>query len=129
MISFLDGPAEKTVLNLARTPIFLRVVINAAGRVDALDQLDDDPAEDETIHVYRIVGKPMTGVACSRGRGGGCKRFVAAKYRLHDRQPLDMQARNQQWWTEWAEGEYERLVAEAQTRKAAEAFVEEMGGA
>ena len=54
MTRFLDGPAAGNALMLRRAPLFLRVTIDAAGgKVDALDQLDDDPQDGETVHVYR----------------------------------------------------------------------------
>lgn len=43
MTTFTDGPAAETVLELRRAPKFLRVVRDADGTVDALDQLNDTP--------------------------------------------------------------------------------------
>jgi len=101
---FLDGPAAEARLNLRRAPLFLRVVIDADGKVDALDQLTDEPTETEAIHVYRLVaGSVSRGFACSRGRG--CSQFVSADYRLHQTQPIDLQARDSVLWREFCEGE------------------------
>lgn len=60
MTAFLDGPAREDGtkhLSLRRTPFFLRVVIGPSG-VDALDQMDDEPAIDEAVHVYVRVTEP-----------------------------------------------------------------------
>ena len=84
MIQFLDGPAKGTSLCLNRAPMFLRVVIDPRGQVEALDQLDDTPEADEKIHVYR----------CTRGEGGGCRRGVMAQYRLYEAQPSGEEARD-----------------------------------
>lgn len=54
MTRFIDGPAEGVTLMLKRTPVYLRVVRNRQGKWDALDQLDDSPASDEEIFVYRL---------------------------------------------------------------------------
>lgn len=106
MFRFLDGPAAGARLNLRRAPLFLRVVLDAGGEIDALDQLTDEPRETEAIHVYRqVLGTMSRGIACTRGRGGGCREFVSVDYRLHETQPTDYEARNQARWGEWCEGE------------------------
>lgn len=53
MITFLDGPAANQTLMLKRIPKLLRVVLEKTGGIDALDQLEDVPNDDETIVVYR----------------------------------------------------------------------------
>ena len=89
---------------LRRAPLFLRVVMDAGGAIDALDQLTDEPRETEAIHVYRKVpGSVSRVIACTRGRG--CREFVSADYRLHETQPTDYQARDQTRWAEWCAGE------------------------
>lgn len=50
--TFIDGPAQGTRLSLRTAPHFLRVVIDAHGDVDALDQPEDELADDETVYVY-----------------------------------------------------------------------------
>jgi hypothetical protein len=108
MFTFLDGPAKGASLNLARAPLFLRVVIDTRdGKVDALDQLTDVPHPCEAIYVYRLAEPVSSGVMCSRGRG--CARFVHAKYVLHDQQPTDEQARWRDSWFAWAIGQAERM--------------------
>lgn len=117
MFRFLDGPAAGATLNLQRAPLFLRVVIDANGKIDALDQLTDEPTETEAIHVYRqVAGSVSSGIACSRDRGGGCRPFVSADYRVHETQPIDMQARDQRLWTEWCEGEAAALERPVSSR-------------
>ena len=66
---FIDGPAKGVVLDLERTPHYLRVVHDSeTWQWDALDQLDDEPKPTETIFVYRR-GDVARGFAC-RGRRG-----------------------------------------------------------
>ena len=100
MITFIDGPAAGNALDLQRTPVFLRVVIDKDGTVEALDQLDDKPRPSEAIHVYRIIGQPGRGIACSRGKG--CRPFMVAEYRLWCKQPRGTEARDNAKWKEWA---------------------------
>lgn len=85
MIELMDGPAKGTLLSLARAPRFLRVVVDTAGKVDAMDQVDDEPKDGETIHVYRREGEVTSGFACTRGKG--CRPLLGAAYRLVDPQP------------------------------------------
>ena len=101
---FLDGPAQGTILDLRRAPLYLRVVINDAGVVDALDQTDDTPTATETIHVYPREGQAVTGFLDYRDRHGRrCGRpFATGDYRLHNVQPDDATARDTHAWREWA---------------------------
>ncbi len=99
MITFLDGPAEGARLNLRRAPIFLRVVLDASGEIDALDQLDDEPRPTEAIHVYSRTGPPSRGIACTRGHG--CHPFVVAEYRYWQGQPSEDVLRNTEKWQAW----------------------------
>ena len=111
MIRFLDGPAAHvTHLNLRRAPVMLRVVVNAAGEWDALDQLDDVARPDETIHVYRMEGRPdvmfLDGVKGGRRCGW---RETYAEYRYLPEQPADV--RTNEAWVAWCEANKERLLA------------------
>jgi hypothetical protein len=109
MMRFLDGPAEDHCLNLKRAPLLLRVVIDADGTVDALDQLHDRPKPSEAIHVYRRVGKPTRYHAlCTPRRLSGW--FIMADYLLHDRQPSDAVLRDQHAWREWAALEWQAMT-------------------
>lgn len=103
MVRFLDGPAAGTSLVLCRAPIFLRVVIDAAGNVDALDQLDDVMRPDEVAHVYRLDDDMGVAFACTRGKG--CGRLAIATYRLYARQPGQELLRDNQAWQTWAMGQ------------------------
>lgn len=121
MFSFLDGPAKGANLNLARAPLFLRVVIDSRdNKVDALDQLTDEPNLCEQVHVYRLAEPVSRGFACSRGRG--CSTFIVAKYLLHDEQPSDAVARDREAWPVWAK----QQAAAAQVTAAGEQFVSGM---
>ena len=63
-----DGPAKDApAMVCGRAPEFLRIVVDRKGQWDVLDQLDDHPATDETIHVYRC----RDGVGHVRGDRGG----------------------------------------------------------
>lgn len=100
MTRFLDGPAQGHMLSLARSPMFLRVVINDRGEVDALDQRDDAVAANETAYVYRLDEEYGVGFACTRGKG--CKRIAMAAYSLHVTQPNQDVLRDNQTWQAWA---------------------------
>lgn len=75
MIRIVDGPAGGAELSLRRAPVYLRVVIDSAGRVDALDMLDDVPRDGETVHVYQgdrdtLRALPDDVFVCASGRDG-----------------------------------------------------------
>jgi len=104
MTTFTDGPAAGTVLELRRAPKFLRVVRDADGTVDALDQLNDTPKPSETILAYRLV-KHLGTVHLNRrdrhGRHtGGTLQF--ATYALIVPQPDDSDMRLNARWQMWA---------------------------
>lgn len=105
MITFLDGPAVDARLNLARTPRFLRVVVDQDGTVDALDQLTDTPRPTEAIYVYRLASMGDWVIYCTRGQG--CHRAVSATYKLYPQQPTDDEARDAQRWAAWAMRQHE----------------------
>ncbi len=117
MIRFLDGPAAGQVLTLQRAPVLLRVVQNRKGDWDALDQLSDTPAADETIHVYRIEGVPTRMHVSGRTGPKGGRRFGAwyacAEYRLLPFQPTDEQARTNEAWAAWCDSVKDRVLSEA----------------
>lgn len=110
MIRFLDGPATGVLLVLHRAPLFLRVVLSADGTWDALDQLDDLPAMDEAIHVYRRVGEAgWVHVDCDRPRRGAW--YATGEYRLAAAQPADDVVRDRTRWQEWCLGQAKGLEA------------------
>ena len=120
MITLIDGPAvtpwyRRHHLNCERTPMFLRVVVDENGTVDALDQLDDAPKSTETIHVYVLAAQPTTFIECTRGKG--CRPGVVAEYRHYRTQPTDDIMRDNASWATWCQAEYERRKAsESQPR-------------
>ncbi len=104
MIHFIDGPARDAALSLRRTPLFLRVVIDQDGTVDALDQLDDKPEKTEKIYVYRLVeGSVSHAIACRRGEG--CTPIPGAEYKIHTEQPQDEEIRSTEAWRKWTEAQ------------------------
>ena len=111
MISFLDGPAEGTRLSLQRAPYFLRVVIDQAGKVDALDQLDDEIRPGETAHVYYQTKHLGDAIYCSRGPSR-CRRVVSAEYRLYEEQPDQAVLRDNQAWVAWATTTGDRVMGD-----------------
>lgn len=103
MTRFKDGPAQDTVLQLARAPLFLRVTQNAAGKFDALDQLDDHPRANESVTVYRKVsddGTVHVDFRDERGRRRGAW-YACATYALATMQPDDATARDTTLWRQW----------------------------
>lgn len=110
MIKFLDGPHGGQSLILTRAPFFLRVVADQAGKIDALDQLEDTPKPEETITVYRIEGN--AGIAhfdrVVNGRRQGIW-SAFADYRYHREQPPDQTLRETDLWQQWATREARKL--------------------
>lgn len=109
MSKFHQGPADGTSLLLQRAPRFLRVVVDPAGKVDALDQLDDTPADDETIHVYEIQTEPIRAhMNFGGGRGGW---YQMADYAHFPEQPSDHEVRTTEAWQAWVQATAARLDA------------------
>ncbi len=104
MITFLDGPAAGQRLTLRRAPMFLRVVCDAKGKWDALDQLDDKPAKDEAIHVYRVDqiegGAFVDGRDPKTGKRWGCYMQMGT-YKHWPEQPDDATLRDKAKWQAW----------------------------
>jgi len=109
MISFEGGPADGNRLSLRRTPVYLRVVIDSHGVVDALDQLDDEVRLGETVHVYRLLDDVGTAIVCSRGKSGGCRHERIARYGYCEDQPPEEVCRANSLLREWAEAKHEDL--------------------
>lgn len=100
MIGFLDGPAQHVRrMRLGRTPFFLRVVRKRGTRLwDALDQLEDVPAENEEVFVYERASEPLRAFI----RPGGL--VIACDYRLlRGPQPPDEDVRTNDRWRHWCE--------------------------
>lgn len=98
MTTFLDGPGKGTTLMLRRAPMFLRVVVNGKGIVDALDQPDDISHAAEMVFAYEMVGEPMT-MHVRRTGGGGF--YAGGEYKLCSPQPTEGELRSTQLWIRW----------------------------
>lgn len=55
MLTLKDGPVAGSYM-VKRAPLWLRGVIAQDGTKDVLDQLNDEPHDDEEVYVYRRVG-------------------------------------------------------------------------
>jgi len=108
---FLDGPAMNVSLNLARAPVFLRVVQDQkTQKWDALDQIADQPKDDEAISMYVLDGDVSYGIACSRDKNGShCRRFWMAEYRYYSQQPTQEELRDYDFWAEWTQEQWGKL--------------------
>lgn len=108
MLTLLDGPAKGKTLDCKRGPMFLRVVIADDGTVDALDQLEDTPEDNETVYVYFTENTTRAHLLVrgkNRHRGGF--RDIA-DYKLYETQPDDEVLRDNSRWQEWAYAEADR---------------------
>lgn len=97
MIELLDGPAGGHTLALRSAPHFLRVVIDSHGDVDALDQPEDEPGDDETIHIYVMEAGSWIQVFV---RPGG--RYESGRYRHLPIEHAD-ELRSRADWASWCE--------------------------
>lgn len=101
MTTFTDGPAKGQTLSLRRAPVFLRVT-EAAGKFDALDQLEDTPEPHETLHAYVLASKPGSMHLCVRGKNRAAGGFYPlATYKLVENPPTDAVMRAQ--WRAWTD--------------------------
>lgn len=113
MTRFLDGPAEGLQLSLTRTPLFLRVC-HDADAWDALDMLDDEPGDDETLYAYRRVGKPTSmhiDYTDKVTRRRAAKWLLAAEYRVVPDQPSAMTMRDSDLWRQWCTDRQQQEIA------------------
>lgn len=107
MTRFNDGPARGHTLQLRRAPFFLRVVceagdlFGAGGKVDALDQISDEPTKDEKLFAYRLTATPGMVHIYRRQGGGGF--YPMSVYVLVDPQPTDAEMRDKTRWAAWCE--------------------------
>lgn len=117
MVTFVGGPADSNGLSLSRAPVFLRVTMNALGKIDALDQLDDTPTKDEQIFVYKLVKDEGGAFVDGRNQKTG-KRYSyftkIAQYKLYFCQPDDATMLDNAKWQAWvaAEDQKSRGVVE-----------------
>jgi hypothetical protein len=68
--------------------------------LDALDLLEDQAAPGETIIAAKWKSESR-GIACSRGKGGGCRPFSRIVYEPADCPLSQEQLANNAHWTEW----------------------------
>ncbi len=104
MTRFENGPAAGQVLQLRRSPLYLRVT-EYAGKIDALDLLADVPDARETIIAYRKVSDGGTVHVDSRDARTGRRIgqwFSCATYALALEQPDDATLRDTARWQAWA---------------------------
>lgn len=113
MTRFTDGPAAGRSLSLRRSPVFLRVVIDRKGEVDALDQLSDFAGAGEKVYVYVRTGEPekISAIVCSRGKGRVCRGYneELVTYRVYSVQPDQAVLTSNVEWAAWAREEYDRI--------------------
>lgn len=107
MTDFLDGPAQGVSLLLRRAPVALRLVKNADGRWDALDQLNDEATDDEEIYVYVLVSSPTQFHLRGRHVSGW---WASGKYRLLESQPERKHLHPTDSWQAWCIENEERLM-------------------
>lgn len=116
MTNFQDGPAQKIILKLKRAPMYLRVVVSPAGTIDALDQIQDTPLEEEQVHAYVRIGAAGSYHVDStdpRGRRVGAW-YTVATYKLCVDQPGEHTLRHNDAWQAWCLAmDSARLRAEA----------------
>lgn len=111
MVRFLDGPAKAIVLELRRSPVYLRVTRKSvAGRFvwDALDQLGDTPEENETLFAYRRVADSGWAHAFMSDRRDGGGFIRRSTYCVCDPQPDQDTMRDTQRWRAWCYAEQSR---------------------
>lgn len=115
MARFIDGPAAGVYLELRRAPIMLRVVCSGKGQWDALDQLDDLPLWNETVHVYRMRGDPITYHVCRspRSKSGW---HNDSEYVVWPTPPPDETLRDNAAWAAWTD----QIKSEVEAIRAAE---------
>jgi hypothetical protein len=114
MTGFTDGPAAGQTLYLRRAPVYLRVAVGPKVQVDALDQLDDEPADGEQLHAYRKVSDDGTAHVDSRdaktGRRIG-RWYACATYAVADPQPDQDTMRSRDAWRGWCQQQAARKGA------------------
>lgn len=126
MSTFHGGPAADLHLLFARGPVYLRVVQGPEG-FDVLDQPEDEPAEHETVYVYRRVGENRRAHINNRGsRGKGPRSgfYEFADYQYVEVEPEERERlRDTAAWQAWATEE--RVLAAC---PACGALVEDLDG-
>lgn len=106
MSHFEGGPANGVVLQLHRAPIVLRVVTDGT-KWDALDQLDDKPEPNETVHVYVMVKGTI-----SRYHLLARDRKATGWYENASYRPCKLQPKGNEDWSKWCESNREEIMKE-----------------
>ena len=102
MIELLDGPC-KGMFSCARAPLYLRAVVNTQGKADVLDLVEDKPADDEVIYIYKRKGA-FSNIHLNFGGGRG--RFEAlAEYNFLPGVNCE-NARDNANWQRWTYARY-----------------------
>lgn len=102
MVKFIDGPANGAELSLRRAPKYLRVVVGINGLVDALDQKEDKPTKEESVHAYIQCWRSYHfGWMCTRN--SGCFIVGDFNYKFMSEQPSDEVIRDLSSWEQWVE--------------------------
>lgn len=98
---FLQHGTSRGPIHLARTPRFLRFVIQGTDwlSLDALDQMEDTPAPDETVIVAELVSRGNIHIdgADKRGRRTASWVSTATYKQVHNPPPREVAADTQQW--------------------------------
>lgn len=104
MVTFLDGLAEGVTLMLRRAPKFLRVVRSRRGEWDALDQLDDEPKPQESVHVY-LRTKLESPIHIKMSSRSGSGYYARASYEAYPVQPGSGVTHDRKKWRAWTVAE------------------------
>lgn len=108
MITFADGTAMNSLLQLKRMPIFLRVVRDTVtDKIDALDQLEDEAKPTEYLTAYLLDQKTAGHYHVHRKGGGGF--YPSGTYHRIEHQPSQETMRDNDAWTLWVEKQAEIL--------------------
>ncbi|HEY1833694.1 MAG TPA: hypothetical protein VGG08_04595 [Solirubrobacteraceae bacterium] len=100
--TILNGPAAGAGFTMHRAPMYVRLVQDAGGKWDVLNLLEDEPREDETVHVYEgVPGTHGNAFVCGRGRG---QHSGATEWWVYRHRPdIDGEAlRDTEAWRAWA---------------------------
>lgn len=104
-----DGPAAGVSMMLKRSPLFLRLTRDRAGKWDGLDMHDDRPHHDESVVVYMRGTKPTMCHIKMSGAGSGF--YSLADYYVVANQPTDDIVRSNTLWQRWCVAQLERIKA------------------
>ena len=106
MTTLIDGPAAGAYM-VRRAPGFLRGVVNRQGETDVLDLLEDVPADNETVSVYRLASEPITVHFNFGGGKGGW--YQSGEYR-HLPEVDGETVRDNDAWRRWVAGQVDGQV-------------------